>query len=598
MSSAVSPSIASTAELPAPAVANRTRELSRQQFDILSRRVDRSFAALMVCQYVACLLVSLLISPHAWPNSEMAGNVWAAVLLGGVITAIPVALSILHPGEKITRHGIAAAQMLMSGLLIHLTGGRLETHFHVFGSLAFLAFYRDWRVLVTASAVVIVDHLLRALWWPESIFGASTPEPWRWVEHTGWLIFEVACLIVAIRQNLATFGSLMENRAELELARDRAEQASNAKDDFMAVLSHELRTPLTPSLMMLSSLAEDERIEPALRKDIALVRRNVELEARLIDDLLDLTRVVAGKLQLTPGNVDLHALLGDLLETCRNEFQAKRLTVRRTFEAQRPWLYGDSARVQQVFWNLLKNAVKFTPAGGQIEVRTSDAGEKIRIDVTDNGVGIPAEVLPRIFQRFEQGGVAVTREFGGLGLGLTICRAIVDMHRGAIRAESRGPGWGATFTVVFPARQSAPTQRAGVQTQLLRLNGLLPRRVLLVDDHTDTRETLARLLAKANYEVTTADTVASALDKAATAKYDIVVSDIGLPDGSGCDLMRELKQRYGMRGVAFSGYGMEEDIRKSLEAGFSAHLTKPVDFHRLKEVMGLALQNKPAQAAA
>jgi signal transduction histidine kinase/ActR/RegA family two-component response regulator len=583
--------------VPSPQVAQRAQELLREQLRSLAVRVDRSFAILMGCQYVLALLLAL-IAPGPAHGSSYAANLWLAVLLGAVITGAPVALALLRPGRAVTRYTVAVCQMMMSALLIHLTGGRIETHFHVFGSLAFLAFYRDWRVLATASGIAVANLLLRGMFWPESVFGVAHPHSWRWLEHTAWLIFENAFLILSIQHNLVTLRTFMQNRAELEAARDRAEQASRAKDDFLAVLSHELRTPLTPSLLALSAMADDEQIDPGVRKDLAMVRRNVELEARLIDDLLDLTRIATGKLQLVPGNVDLHQLLAELLETFEGEFAAKGIAVERQFAAERPWLYGDGARLQQVFWNLLKNALKFTPAGGRISVRTSDANDRIRVDVTDSGMGIAPDVLPRLFERFEQGGAEVTRQFGGLGLGLSICRAIVEMHRGAIRAESRGPGWGATFTVVLPARVGAPAARPGVQSQLLRLNGVLPRRVLLVDDHPDTRETLARLLTRANYQVTQAGTVRSALQKAEQATFDILVSDIGLPDGSGCDLMKALRERHELRGVAFSGYGMEEDVQRSLQAGFSAHLTKPVDFQRLKEAMGQALQNPSSAAAA
>jgi signal transduction histidine kinase/ActR/RegA family two-component response regulator len=578
-------------------VRERAAELFCEQRKLLIQKVDRSFAVLMLCQYGACVLgatVFALVGAH--PSL----NVWTAILLGALFTGPAVILVRLRPGETETRHTIAAGQMLMSSLLIHLTGGRIETHFHIFGSLAFLAFYRDARVLITASAIVAADHFVRGLFWPESVFGLAAPDHWRWLEHTGWVIFEDAFLILSIRQNQETLWNLMVGRAELEKERDRAEQASRAKDDFMAVLSHELRTPLTPSLMALSSLTEDEQLRPETRSELELVRRNVELEARLIDDLLDLTRITRGKLQLTPGNVDLHLLLRQLLESSRAEFAEKQLVVEERLGAKNSWVYGDNARLQQVFWNLVKNAVKFTPAGGRIVLQTEDAGDRIKVDLTDTGVGIDAEVLPKIFERFEQGGVAVTRQFGGLGLGLSICRAIVEMHRGAIRAESRGPTWGSTFTVVMPAHGASNSPaKANTQTQRLRLSGILPRRVLLVDDHVDTRETIKRLLTKAGYEVTTAGSVQAALQRAQDGRFDLLLSDIGLPDGSGCDLMVSLKADYKMPGVAFSGFGMEDDVRKSLEAGFAAHLTKPVDFQRLKEVMGQAISGKnPPQARA
>ena len=570
-------------------VAVRARELYEQQRVVAVRQVHRSFVVLMGCQYAAALLGALVFT-----SPESLGFT-PALVLGALYASVPVFMALRYPDLTVTRHVIAAGQMLVSSLLIHVTGGRLETHFHVFGSLAFLAFYRDWRVLVTASAMISLDHLVRGLFWPGSVFGIATVDHWRWLEHTGWIVFEVAFLILAVRQNQETLWRLMEGRAELEGARDTAEQASHAKDEFLAVLSHELRTPLTPSLMTLSTLAEDESLPAEAREEIELVRRNVELEARLIDDLLDLTRIARGKLELSQTNVDLHTLLTQILQTSRMEFEEKGLTVERSLKAKHHWIYGDSARLQQVFWNLLRNAVKFTPRGGKIIVSTEDAHDRIKIDFSDTGVGIAADVLPKIFQRFEQGGAQVTRQFGGLGLGLSICRAIVDLHRGAIRAESRGPGWGATFTVVLASRGGAPaTAKLGSLTQKLRLSGKLPNRVLLVDDHADTRETIRKLLTRTGYDVTVAGSLETALQKAGEASYDILLSDIGLPDGSGWDLMAAVRGR--MPGIAFSGYGMEEDVRKSHEAGFSAHLTKPVDFPKLKEAMTQAL-SKPQPAA-
>ena len=592
--------MAVAAGAPSPALLERARALLNEQRALLAARVDRSFALLLLVQYAACIVAALFVAAHRFGVSSPDGRalVLAAVLFGALFTAPSVALALIRPGETLTRHVVAAGQMLMSGLFIYISGGRVETHFHVFGSLAFLAFYRDWRVLITASVIVALDHAIRGAFWPMTIYGTPVVDHWRWLEHAGWVVFEVTFLTLSIRQSREMLMNIATRRAELEQTRDTALLASRAKDDFMAVLSHELRTPLTPSLMTLNALAEDERLDEETREELDRVRRNVELEARLIDDLLDVTRITSGKLQLSPGHVDLHSLLVHILDTCRTEFQQKQITVTQRFEATRHWNYGDSARLQQVFWNLIRNAVKFTPAGGRIEVTTKDAGDRIRIDITDSGIGITEDVLPKIFERFEQGGAGTTRQFGGLGLGLSICRAIVELHRGAIRAESRGRGWGSTFTVVLPAQPAAPAPKPTSQTQMLRLSGVLPRRVLLVDDHPDTRETLAKLLIRAGYEVTSADGVRSALDKATKTKFDILVSDLGLPDGHGTDLMRELKTRYQLPGVAFSGFGMQEDVQRSHEAGFSAHLTKPVDFKQLKEAMGQALSNNLRAAAA
>ncbi len=576
-----------------PEAAYRAEELYHQQLSATAQRVDRSFATLMLCQYAACAIIALFLSPQASAGSHL--NSWVFLILGAAISIPPVTLAILRPGEVITRYTVAVGQMLMSGLLIAVTGGRIETHFHIFGSLAFLAFYRDTRVLIIASAVVAADLLIRGSYWPETIFGVPAVEPWRWLEHIGWVVFENVFLIISITHSLRTLRDASVQRAELEVSRDMAEQASRAKDDFIATLSHELRTPLTPSLITLSAMADDESLPLEVREEVQMVRRNVELESRLIDDLLDLTRIAQGKIQLVPGVVDIHAALTHILENCRTEFEAKQLQIEAQLEATRSWVSGDGARLQQVFWNLIKNAVKFTPEGGSIVVRTENEGGRLKIEFIDTGIGISADALPKIFHRFEQGGSSVTRQFGGLGLGLSISRAILELHRGAIRAESRGKGWGSTFTVILSAMASAPVPRRGSETQLLRLSGKLPRRILLVDDHDDTRCTLARLLARAGYDVTAVDCMSAAMDKAGEAQFDLLVSDIGLPDGTGYELMATLRQRFGLRGIAFSGFGMDQDIQKSLQAGFSYHLTKPVDFARLKEAMSKALTEPRSQ---
>ncbi|HEY2342609.1 MAG TPA: ATP-binding protein, partial [Chthoniobacteraceae bacterium] len=555
-----------------PDIVGRANQIYRKQILEATKRVDYMFAFLMVCQYVGCVFIALCVSPPAVSGGREHIHFFAAFSLGALFTAAPVACAILRPGAMLTRLVVAIGQMLMSGLLIAITGGRLETHFHIFGSLAFLAFYRDWRVLVTASLIVAMDHLARGVLWPESVYGIASPDYWRWLEDTIWVLFTDVFLTLSIMQSLRTLRESCTRQAELEHARDSAERASRAKDDFIATLSHELRTPLTPSLMTLSALGGDETISAELREQLKMVRRNVELEARLIDDLLDLTRIAQGKIQLLPGAVDVHATLNHVLENCRSELAAKSLSLDLQFEAPRPWVSGDEARLQQVFWNLLKNAIKFTEQNGTIIVRTSNESNRLKIDFTDNGIGISADVLPKIFHRFEQGSASVTRQFGGLGLGLSICRAIVELHHGGIRAESRGEGWGSTFTVVLNAMATAPSARKSNETQLLRRIGKLPRRILLVDDHADTRQTLERLLTRAGYEVTPAESVATALQCAQEAKFDLLVSDIGLPDGTGYDLMQSLQPRFGLPGIAFSGFGMESDVKKSLEAGFSAHL--------------------------
>lgn len=386
------------------------------------------------------------------------------------------------------------------------------------------------------------------------------------------------CIFMRMRQR----GQFEE---ELLKAKKAAERANKAKDDFLAALSHELRTPLSPVLMLSTVMELDSALPPEVREQAGVIRRNTELEARLIDDLLDLTRIAHGKLKLVPTTVDIHGLLGQTEEIVLSESRGKRVNVQFLKEAAEHHVHGDSARLQQVFWNVIKNAIKFTPAGKTVRVITQNVSpERIAVRVIDEGIGVDPEVLPHIFNAFEQGNVS-TQRFGGLGLGLAITKAIVTMHGGSIRAESKGKGHGATFTIELktvrephqqPPEVTAPT--LATPTRKLRL--------LLVEDHDSTREVLARILRRCGYEVTAAGTGEEALKLAGTeGPLDVVISDLGLPDQSGFDLMRTLKAKHHLPGIALSGYGMEEDLRKAKAAGFIAHLVKPVPFDQLRALL-------------
>jgi PAS domain S-box-containing protein len=367
-------------------------------------------------------------------------------------------------------------------------------------------------------------------------------------------------------------------RAELALeeARDQAEAGSRAKDRFLAVLSHELRTPLTPVMMTVAAMDMNPDLAPALRTNIAMIRRNVELEIKLIDDLLDLSRVTAGKLRLNKESVEVISAVQHVCETCRPFILEKSIRLQCHMPREKLFVSADPARLQQVLWNLVKNAVKFTPDRGDIHVTISGIGDgRVLFEVRDTGIGIPAEVLPRIFDAFEQGDAKITRQFGGMGLGLAISRALVEMHGGTIRAQSAGQDRGATFTVelpLLPAEQvppSRPEQSGGEGNTATKF------RVLVVEDHADSADVLAMLLGESGYAVKTANSAAAALALAAKEPFDVMVSDIGLPDATGYDLMKQIKERHNIKGIAMSGYGMDEDLRKSREAGFSDHIVKP-----------------------
>jgi signal transduction histidine kinase/CheY-like chemotaxis protein len=380
----------------------------------------------------------------------------------------------------------------------------------------------------------------------------------------------------------------------IALDRSRREQdtiaASRAKDDFLAALSHELRTPLNPVLLVASDAAGNPDYSDEVREAFRIIEKNALLEARLIDDLLDLTRITHGKMAIEVQPVEIQSLLNDALETVRAELKQNELSLRTDLAGNDALVAGDAGRLQQVFSNLLKNGIKFTPGGGEIAVssRVDPSAHEVVITISDTGIGMSTEELSRIFGAFSQGDHAVhgrSHRFGGLGLGLAISRKLIEMHSGRIVAMSEGRGHGSTFTVYLPlvAAENLP----GIATK----SGILEKetpgsgsraplhtviRILLVEDHEPTRLTLARLLVRRGFEVVTAGSAEDALKEAANGKFSLVLSDIGLPDLDGFSLMRKLRDNYRLKGIALTGYGMEEDLVRSTDAGFFAHLTKPI----------------------
>jgi len=398
----------------------------------------------------------------------------------------------------------------------------------------------------------------------------------------------VVCYFNDITERIRSEQALMQ-------AKTAAESASRAKDNFLAALSHELRTPLNPALLIASESADNRELPGEVRLNFETIRKNIELEARLIDDLLDLTRITAGKMILNRDVVNIHHILADALRTVHSDQQEKNIPVTIKLDATHSLVNGDAVRLQQIFWNVLKNAVKFTPANGQITVETgNDAADQIIIKITDNGLGMSATEVTRIFAPFAQGDHARgdTHQFGGLGLGLAIAKNLVELHGGKISARSAGVGLGSVFTIELPAAQKANTRERIERDSKPKASNALdhganPVSVLLVEDHEITRTVLAQLLTRRNYKVTTADSIASARERAGRQKFDLLISDIGLPDGNGNDLMKEFKEHYGLKGIALTGYGMEEDIARGKAAGFVTHLIKPVTIQSLETALAL-----------
>ena len=366
-----------------------------------------------------------------------------------------------------------------------------------------------------------------------------------------------------------------------------AQSANRAKDHFLAVLSHELRTPLTPALMTAGQLLEAPELPDALRPQVERIHRNIELESKLLDDLLDLTRISRGKLDLHHEVTDVHALVQHAVDVfCASQIQLKRLECTTELAAAEHHVWGDPVRLQQVFWNLLQNAVKFTPEDGKISARSWNGQPgSISVSIVDQGIGIDSATLPSIFKAFEQMTSGGARRFGGLGLGLSVCKALVELHEGTLEAVSAGSGKGSTFTVTL-ATTARPAKEAAEERDL-EVSGR-PLSILLVEDHEDTRQVMVDLLERARHRVVAAHDVRSARAAAAHDRFDLVVSDLGLPDGSGHDLMRYLRENYGLKGIAVSGYGAADDIERSLSAGFVEHLTKPVYPQKLKEAIARA----------
>lgn len=370
--------------------------------------------------------------------------------------------------------------------------------------------------------------------------------------------------------------------------------ANAAKDRFLAMLSHELRTPLTPVLAAASAVVSQGNTRGhdvvAMFK---MIQRNIQLEARLIDDLLDLTRVSRGQFDLAFTDVDVHEIVRSVVAICQSDADRKGVTLVALSEARNPHVRGDPARLEQILWNLLKNAIKFTPSRGRVTVRTENAADEIQIAVEDTGIGIEPERMARIFLPFVQADPSISRNFGGMGLGLSISKSLAEAHQGSIIVASKGPGRGSTFTLALRSLRSTdsvppmpidkhPTPAIPRAAKLPTIEPRGSLRVLLVEDDPDTLEVTSMLLTQGGYDVATAKSVAQALTEVHDHQFDLLISDIALADGSGLDLMREIHERHkDLKGIALSGFGTQEDVRRTKLAGFTAHLTKPVSFPRL-----------------
>jgi PAS domain S-box-containing protein len=388
---------------------------------------------------------------------------------------------------------------------------------------------------------------------------------------------------LAFAEHLARRCALAVDNARLY---GEAQDANRAKDEFLATLSHELRTPLNAiagwTYLLRQGALSPEQAEQALQ----VIERNTRMQAGLVDDLLDLSRIVTGKLRLEMRPLELGPVVNAALDVVRPAAEARQIRLETAVGRDVGVVLGDPSRLQQAVWNLLSNAVKFTPREGLVEVEVSRTGWLARVTVTDNGKGISPELLPHLFERFRQGDSTHARRHGGLGLGLAIVRHIVELHGGTVWAESAGDGHGSTFVIELPIRRlegvASTHWQAGPQAAGEEIPSLAGLRVLVVEDEGDARELVRVLLTRAGAQVQAVASADQALNALARQPADVVVSDLGLPGMDGYELIRrvhELAARRGLRipGVALTAHVQEDDRRRALEAGYQAHVTKPVE---------------------
>ena len=370
-----------------------------------------------------------------------------------------------------------------------------------------------------------------------------------------------------------------------ERARAEAEAANRIKDEFLATLSHELRTPLTSLLGWSSVLREAQRDQKVLTQGLEAIDRNARVQAQLIDDLLDVSRIVSGKLNLDVRPLDIASVARAAINVVRPAADAKGITLDYHAEPGLGAISADSARLHQIIWNLLSNAVKFTPHGGKISVRVEQNGLDARVTVKDTGQGIDAEFLPRVFDRFRQADSSTTRSFGGLGLGLAIVRHLVELHGGTVSAQSDGVSKGATFTATFPllADRAEPVSSPEISTDSYSLDGL---RVLLVDDEAEARQIISTVITRTGAEVKTCESAHEALAKLSEWKPDVILSDIAMPEEDGYSFIKRVRSLPHDKGgdtpaAALTAYARDIDRHQALAAGYQMHIAKPIGASQL-----------------
>ncbi len=602
--------------------AMRAAEIFARSQRSLHERTDRLFAWLMAGQWFFTVLCAVMFSPQTWVGSasRIHIHVLAATGLGGML-AIPVLfLAWRRPGEVATRYSITIAQALFSALLIHVMGGRIETHFHIFGSLAFLAFYRDGRIILLATLLLAIDHFFRGWLWPESVFGLAAPERWRWIEHTGWMLFEDVFLIWSCRRGVLEMKSVASRQAELErvnariehevelrtaelrVARDQALDAVRLKSEFLANMSHEIRTPLNGILGFVQLLSAS-KLETEQREFVATIEESGETLLTVLNDILDFSKIEAGQLKLEHIEFDPARVIEGASALLTAMASAKDLDfVVETHELRGCVVVGDPTRLRQVLLNLIGNAIKFTESGG-VSVRAAsqelDANRiELVIEITDTGIGISNEARSRIFQAFSQADGSTTRRFGGTGLGLSICRRLVELMEGSITLVSE-PGCGSTFTVRLELQRGRRSQDGSAisdDSTERRPSRARSLRVLVADDNPVNQRVISAMLRHRGHVVDVASDGASAFRAHETAPYDLVFMDAQMPVMDGFSATRAIRAREMLKGtytpiIALTAHAMLGYRDLCFAAGMDDYLTKPIEQGELDRVLAKVQEN-------
>ncbi len=585
-------------------VSERAELLLADQFDTIRRHTDRLFAALMPLQWLASALAVLYFTPRSATGAVDYRAIGSAIVMGSCITLVPVYLALRRPGRVSTRQVMAVAQISWSAVLIHFTGGQTGGQFHVFGSLAVLACYRDRRVLATATFVVACEQFVRGVVGPPPAFARLELQLVPTPEYLAWVVFELGFLLVSMRQSvremsrialqqarleetnetqklefghrargfqdytdrlelarcaLAEQAQALERQAvELQEANASAVAANRAKSEFLATVSHEVRIPMTAVIgfadILLAELKDIQSITA-----VKTIKRNAEFLMEIINGILDLSKIEAGKLSVERIRCSPHQIVSDVIALMRVRSHAKGLQLVAQFEGEIPaTVLSDPTRIRQILINLIGNAVKFSDSGTvRLVVRLASGTEgdpELRFDVIDQGIGIGPAELGRLFRAFSQADASTARKFGGSGLGLAISRRLAELLGGGLHCVQSEPGKGSTFRATIAPGPLAgvcmlrqPRENAAAEPVFKPLwsGATLDCRVLLAEDSPDNQELVSFVLSKAGAQVSLAGDGAQAVDMAMRAEaagtpYDVIVMDMQMPVLDGYDATRRL----------------------------------------------------------